>query len=305
MRAARPKFAIVREDPRTEAALLDDVRNVLLVASAGDTALTLAAQHPELRITAFDFNPRQIDLVRRKISARTDATELARLSQDGEFEGLFRVLRHFLLEFVVSGQELEAYFAATTADDAQDWLHRVFEEPYWSTAFELTFADRFLNTMFGPAATQHAPAGSYGPYFRRVFEQGLRRADGPSNPFLQHILLGRYLPGCEPAWYGPAAAPQLTFVHGSLTDVPNLATYDLVSLSNCLDWADDATARAWGDALSNGARQGCTLLLRQLNNTRDLRGFFPGFAFDTGRGDALLREDRSLFYNRIEVGVCT
>jgi S-adenosylmethionine-diacylglycerol 3-amino-3-carboxypropyl transferase len=297
----RPKFAIVREDHLTEAALVHDgVRRALLVASAGDTLLCLAKSFPELQITAFDFNPAQIDLVRRKILARDEPDERQRLSQDGEFEGLFRVLRHYLLEFVFDEDELAAYFDGRAP---AGWLDSCRANGYWSAAFDVAFADPFLHAMFGPAATQHAEPGSYGPYFRGVFERGLRRADGPRNPFLQHALLGRFGPGCEPPWYGPAPAPEFHFVQGSLPDVDDLATYDLVSLSNCLDWADDATAVSWGEALCAAAKPGCTLLLRQLNNTRDVRRFFPGFAFDDARGHALLTTDRSLFYNRIEVAV--
>jgi S-adenosylmethionine-diacylglycerol 3-amino-3-carboxypropyl transferase len=46
------------------------------------------------------------------------------------------------------------------------------------------------------------------------------------------------------------------------------------------------------------------VLLRQLNNTRDLRRHFaPTFTFDDTLGEDLLAQDRSLFYNRIEVAV--
>lgn len=300
MAEPRPKFAVVREDPRTEATLVErtGATSVLLVASAGDTALSLARQFPDLSVTCFDFNPVQLGLVERKIAARWDPAAAHALNQNGEFEGLFRVLRHFLLEFVVTESDLESYFTGALGEGVETW----FANPYWASAFDVSFADPFLNAMFGPAATQHADPGSYGPYFRAVFERGLRAPEGPANPFLQHVLLGEYLPGCEPPYLGDWPAPQIELVRGTLLDVPDLGRFDLISLSNCLDWSDDDTARAWGEAVCSSARSGCTLVLRQLNNERDVRGFFsPEFVFDDDLGAELLAADRSLFYNRIEV----
>ena len=296
----RPKFAIVREDAGTEAAVVERVgaARVLLVASAGDTALTLAGRFPALDITCFDFNPVQLDLVRAKVAASGDPERLRRLDQDGEFEGLFRVLRHFLLEFALTQRELDAFFEGRAR---AQWLDSVLESPYWPAAFDVAFSDPFLNAMFGPAATQHAAPGSYGPYFRSVFERGLLDPAAASNPFLRHPLQGAFGAAFEPDWYTrPVGSPRL--VQGSLLEVPDLWRFDLVSLSNCLDWADDSTASAWGAALG-AARSGCVVVLRQLNNTRDIRRFFPDFCFDDALGAALLGADRSLFYNRIEVGV--
>ncbi len=300
----RPKFAIVREDHRTEATLIEcsSARRVLLVASAGDTALSLGLQFPGLQTSAFDFNPVQLELVRRKVSALGDGSTLDRLSQDGEFESLFRVLRHFLLEFVVSGDEISAYFDRSAPPRS---LAQIFARRYWSTAFDVTFADPFLEAMFGSAATQHADPGSYGGYFRKVFEGGMLSADGPDNPFLQHVLLGHYRSGCEPPFYRASRSDRLEIglIEGTLTDVPDLERYDLISLSNCLDWADDETTREWGRALKASTRPGCLLLLRQLNNTRPIHQFFePQFRFDPELGARLLAEDRSMFYNRIHVG---
>ncbi len=52
------KFAVVREDPLIEEAVLDRIggRSALVVASGGCTALTLAARR-DRHIAAFDINP--------------------------------------------------------------------------------------------------------------------------------------------------------------------------------------------------------------------------------------------------------
>jgi S-adenosylmethionine-diacylglycerol 3-amino-3-carboxypropyl transferase len=303
------KFAVVREDPRLEEDLVrrTGTEGVLLVASGGCTALHLLARFPKLRVVGFDFNPAQLEHVREKAGA-AQRGELRRLNvkdadrralnQRGAFEGLFRGLRGAIAEFVAPEVDLEAFFAAARSERA-GLLSRWTASRYWPAAFQVAFADGLLHAMFGPAATQHAAPGSYPGYFQRAFERGLAREDAAENPFLQHVLLGRYL---EPPLYAAApASPPPELLLGTLLDVPDLGRFGLVSLSNVFDWSDDALVVAWADKLRREARPGCVVLIRQLNNQRNLRPFFPGFRFDDQLGRDFLNADRSLFYERFEV----
>lgn len=299
------KFAVVREDPTLEERLVErfSLRRPLLVASGGCTVLTLATRGDLERITAFDLNPAQLTHVERKAEARGDLAALgtvddpSSLAQCGAFEGLFRVLRRFVEEFVVGPERLTAYFERGERSVAREML----AAPYWPAAFATTFNDPFLHAMFGPAATQHAEQGSYPGYFRRVFERGLLRDDGPDNPFLQHVFLGRYR--VAPRFATEPARTPWELVRGTLLDVRELGRFDLFSLSNVFDWSDDDLVSAWATALTRESRPGSVILLRQLNNHRDLRAFFPEHRFDDALGRELFERDRSLFYERIEVGV--
>lgn len=301
---ARPQFAVVREDPRLEARLIErfGLQSAVVVASGGCTALTLARRHPTLKITAFDANPVQLEHCQRK-QAERDPRRLnvgdadpEGLNQRGVFEGLFRVLRGALVEFVTRPADIERFFDGAT-HLADVWR----AHPYWPTAFALAFGDPLLLTMFGPAALQHAPPGSYPSYFQGVFERGLAAPDATRNPFLQHVLLGAYRAEDAPAYIGGIGG-EVTWMPGGLLDAPTDA--GLYALSNIFDWSDDALVSAWAEHLKARAQPGTVVLLRQLNNTRDLRRFFtPAFTFDDALGAALHAQDRSLFYNRIEVGV--
>jgi S-adenosylmethionine-diacylglycerol 3-amino-3-carboxypropyl transferase len=310
----RLSFAVVREDPELEAALVRQfgAREVLVVGSGGCTALSLTAWFPWLSVTAFDINPAQLDHLRQKHQAalRQDRPLLnvedgseAGLNQRGEFEKLFRLLRTGGEQLVAPGGELGRFFDPS-CEERGALAERWFASPYWSPLFTSIFHDALLRAMFGPAATQHAEPGSYAGYFQRVFERGLRRPGAHRNPFLQHVFLGCYRREDEPGYLqGPPRMP--TLVQGSLLQVPSLGRYQLFSLSNVLDWSDDEEAERWGRALCEEAPEGSVVLLRQLNNRRDLRRFFaPRFTFDDGLGQRLFEEDRSLFYERIEVGVC-
>lgn len=300
----RPQFAVTREDPRLEAHLVDrfGIDRVVCVASGGCTPLTLARRPRPPAVIAFDLNPAQLAHCREKAACadparlNVEAADPRGLNQRGAFEGLFRLLRQVILEFVTTPAEIEAFFTGEA-----ELLDRWRTHPYWPTAFALAFADPLLLTMFGPAAIQHAAPGSYPGYFQRAFERGLAAEGAARNPFLQHVFLGRYRAEDAPAYVGRTGG-EITWIEGDLCAVP-VAGVGLFSLSNVFDWSDDALVERWADHLA-GAAPGAVVLIRQLNNQRDLRGFFaPAWRFDDALGAALLARDRSLFYNRIEVAI--
>jgi S-adenosylmethionine-diacylglycerol 3-amino-3-carboxypropyl transferase len=277
----RVKFAVVREDPELESELVrrTGARAALTVASGGCTALTLCKKHPGLAVTAFDLAPHQLEHVTAKLAAveRDDHEALARLNQVGEFEGLFRQLKLFLEELGGRGTK------------------------YWPVAFELFFSDALLHAMFGREATQHAEPGSYPRYFQRAFERGLDRPDAATNPFLQHVFEGRYR---EPPAYWGLRSPRLELFLGSLETVPSLDRFQVYSLSNIFDWSKDDLVARWAALLKASAAPGSAVIIRQLNNRRDVPRFFePEFVFDDVLGRELLARDRSLFYERILVGI--
>jgi S-adenosylmethionine-diacylglycerol 3-amino-3-carboxypropyl transferase len=267
-------------------------------------------------VTAFDINPAQLAHVRAKAEAvargdlaalNVEDTHPGALNQCGHFEGLFRVLRHFLIEFVLTERELAGFFdEGTPHAERLSLVDRWTRSPYWPAAFAVTFTDGFLHAMFGPAATQHAEPGSYPGYFQRVFERGLRHEQAARNPFLQHVLLGCYWRDTAPPYVHAGRELAVDLVEGSLTDVPELGRFEVISLSNVFDWSDDALVTRWARRLVDEAKPGCAILVRQLNNRRDLRRFFsPAFTFDDALSAAFLAQDRSLFYERFEVGFHT
>jgi S-adenosylmethionine-diacylglycerol 3-amino-3-carboxypropyl transferase len=315
---SRPlKFAVVREDPRVEAALVErfGVRSALLCASGGCTAFALAEQFPPLELSLYDFNPTQLAHVEARADAiaegrlaelNVDSASTDGLSQRGDFEKLFRLLRQAVLEFVAPEAELERFFAPSTPlADAHALARAWVRSPYWPAVFALAFTDELLVAMFGPDAVQHAERGSYPGYFARVFERGLLRDDGPRNPFLQHVFLSRYLPVDAPSFLSARRRFRFESHLGGVPDVPRLERFGLVHLSNIFDWADEALAARWTEAL-RALKPGAVVSLRQLNNQRDWRPLFgSGFRFEDALGAELLAADRSLFYERLTVAVRT
>lgn len=302
------KFAVVREDFAVEAELVEAAAPTacLTVASGGCTALALKHAFPSLDVHAFDLNRDQLAHARRKADAIADGAidrlnvddgSEAGLSQCGEFERLFRVLRFAWKQFVAPGDELETFFSADAATRARlvsTWC----ASGSWPALFEVAFAEALLHAMFGPDATRHAERGSYPSYFQRVFERGLGRPDAASNPWLQHVLLQRYL--TPPAFLTSRRRLEVSWHLGSLVDVPSLERFGVVSLSNIFDWSDAALVSAWAKALT-ATKPGALVVWRQLNNHRDWRPLFDGFDEDEALSSRCTAMERALFYERVTV----
>ncbi len=307
------QFAVVREDPAVELALLSDpaIDRALLIASGGCTALSLLSWRPELELTLVDFNPAQLELVQRKIGALADPSvgdtlwtvgcdAPNSLNGGGNFESLFRSLRRFIEEFIVPRDELLTAFEGRAALALA--TRRLVEHPYWPVAFELHFADSFLRAMFGDAAIQRAPATGYPAHFRAAFERGLGAPDALRNRFLHHLLLGHYLRRELPPYL---AQPPLTkiapeLVLGRISDVADLASFGLISLSNICDWMDASEVRALAHTLNERAASGATLLLRVLGESPPLRAALGGdWEFDDALAERLHAQDQSLFYSQL------
>ena len=313
------QFAVVREDPLIEMELLKHAKagRALLVASGGCVALSLKANFPDLELTLFDFNKAQLEHVQKKIEKLTGprgksfnrsfnigTPDPAGLNECGNFESLFRGLRGFIHDLVAPHDDFTRFFEDPNEDNG--FLNRVFGNRYWPVGFEMFFGDSLLNTMFGPAATQHAPKGSYPRYFQQVLEKGLRSQNVSENYFLHHIFLGHYRdrPESLPLYLrNSAPRPELQLIEGTIEGVPDLEEYDLVSLSNIMDWMSDSEVHALARLVCGQAKKGSVVVFRQLNNFSDFQAKFkPEFSFDEEKARELLERDRSLFYCKLSVG---
>lgn len=311
------QFSVVREDPMIEDQLIRDlgIQDVLMIASGGCTALTLQAAHPTTKFTLVDMNEAQIQLVQRKIHALRTLKEDERkfafnigkdnpkgLNACGNFEALFRGFKNFLEEFVLAPSDLRHMFSST--DHLSQAMEVLFKSPYWQVAFELFFSEALLKTMFGPLSIQHGPSGSYPSYFQRVIEAGLQRPTALTNYFLHHVFLGYYLdqPNCLPGYLiEPLPDYHFQFVHGKVDQVKDIERYQLISLSNILDWMESQELVLLAQKLGQKMSSGSILVFRQLNHRKELESVFKEW-FEFEDVSHHLVQDQSLFYSRLTIG---
>lgn len=307
------QFAVVREDPMLEAEIINKykLKNLLQVCSGGCSVLSLKALFPEINITAFDFNPHQIELTQKKNAALSNTADFNNLfninhnqannlNQCGNFESLFKGLREFIFEFILDYEKMSDLFATNQTLTSQQLTF--FNHKYWPVAFELFLHDSLLKTMFGQAAIQHAPSGSYSKYFQNQFEKAFKRADAAKNYFLHHVFLGHYLfeQDALPHYLAhPKVHQSIQYINGILENINDLKQYDLIQLSNIMDWMSENECKVLADQINKNTSKGTVILIRQLNNEQPILKHFPDFKVDEAFCEKLLNQDRSIFYSSI------
>lgn len=312
------QFSVVREDPEVELHLFRkfQFKNAALIGSGGCTAISLAMEFPQTKLTIIEPNPAQLDLIDQKVKAlrKLKGSTLRKtfgvgdagdrdlsLIEQGNFESLFRGLRKFVFDFVASKQEIARLLKS---GKKADW-RAVFKHRYWPVAFDLYFSNALLETMFGAAAIQHAPKHSYPTHFRQVIENGLLRADRKDNYFLYHILLGHY-PKYKSGWppYLRSTKNKIKFstFNGMAQEIEDFSAFDFVDLSNIFDWSSEIEVKSLAEKLANELKPGACILYRQLNTSKNFRSYFgQSLEWLGAESNRLHRKDRSLFYSSIHI----
>lgn len=311
----RLRFATSLDDPRLEADLLPRAmsKRALVFAGGGCSALTLALRYPDVAFTAFDPDPAQIAHVRAKMQA-SERRDLAHLNvgddavdglnASGAMEAVFRGFRARVQATVASREELTAFFGREKPLTELDAMVRGWiNDPGWSAACAASFGDE-LRAVLGTEADRHLDV-PWAEHVQKSLERGLRRDAAPENPFLSLVLLGQYGEDREPYYVRNGGVPvPLTLVEGPLAAVPDLKSYDLVSLSSSLDLASDEEVKATVSILAAALRPGAAVFVRQLGCRRSVRPFFEKeFWFDVSTGRRFAERDRSFLHHRFEVAV--
>jgi S-adenosylmethionine-diacylglycerol 3-amino-3-carboxypropyl transferase len=285
------KFAVVREDPELESSLVTRTGRPARCSPwprGGCTALALLARAPGPRGHGLRPQPHPARPCAREGTTRPRprparaqrraTTTPAGSTSAASSRGLFRVLRRFLDEFVIEARRGRAVLRR------QRLLRRdrraLDQPPLLARGLR-----RGLRRGIPPRHVRPPP-----PRSTRRRAHTRDTFSGPSRGGCA-VMTGPTIPFCSTCSWGGTSAPppytplpdaaHLTLVHGSLADVRELGRFDVISLSNIFDWSDDALVAAWAAHLAAHAKPGAHVLLRQLNNTRDLRRHFaPAFTFD-------------------------
>jgi S-adenosylmethionine-diacylglycerol 3-amino-3-carboxypropyl transferase len=173
-------------------------------------------------------------------------------------------------------------------------------------AFDSVMALPNLVRLFGEQAT-HNRVEPFARHFARRTRHVLATLPAADNPYLWQLLAGRFPEGTLSPWLTAPAPARLPEVSGSVTGMaealrtaPN--AFDLVHLSNILDWLTPAEASAALALAWEALRPGGCVLIRQLNSVLDIPSLGPRFDWQTGRAEALHARDRSFFYRALHLG---
>ncbi len=234
-----------------------------------------------------------------------DPACVARLGPDhvGRYERTFAALRRAL------GHDEEVGALLRLADPPAQ-ARRVAPETALGAALDRAFDEVFalpaLVALFGEGATANR-VQPFARHFAHQTRRVLASLPAATNPYLWQVLAGRLPPAATLPWLeapAPARLPEVrlerAFMNEALAEGDE--AFDLIHLSNILDWLDPAQAAETLDLAWRRLRPGGAVLVRQLNSTLDVPGAGPRFRWLPDRAAALLREDRSYFYRALHWG---
>ena len=306
-------FAVNREDHYVEYDVINrlDPNRMLMIGSGGCIALSIKTTYPDLDLNVIDVNPHQLTHINKKSKAVqcSDLKELnvhtkddSCLNQAGKFETMFQELRDSFIELVSNEKEVLSFFDSDMSDISRSIiLEKWTNHNNISTPFQNVFNDKNINKVFSDEATKHGSPGSYISYMKNKILTGLNKKDSHLNPFLQHIFLGYYQSDNAFPYMKSKNKLDLPMIEGSILNLDNIASYDVVSLSNIFDWSSDTVVKTHARYLSQ-MKKGSTIIIRQINNHKNWIEIFNDYFTEDKNFDSYWQEhDRSMFYDHIRL----
>ena len=325
---------------------LGPAARVSMVASGGCTAAFLAAAPNIGHLHLVDPNPAQLALCRLKLEllrtmppaerlallghAPLEAEQRGRqlsallrtldLAEDclgppafvaevgpdnaGRYERLFARLREALRDHE---EELDALLRLR---DPAEQARRAAPETALGQALDAAYDEVLalpnLVCLFGEGATQN-PVEPFARHFARRTRAALATLPAAANPYLWHMLRGRFPEGGTLPWLTLPMTERLspiTLTRGFMAEVlaAEREAYDFVHLSNILDWLTPDEARHTLRVAHQALRPGGQVFIRQLNSTLNILALGDSFRWHTFYAAGLLLRDRSFFYRRLHLG---
>jgi len=306
-------FAVNREDHYVEYDVINrlDPNRMLMIGSGGCIALSIKTTYPNLDLNVIDINPHQLTHINKKSKAVqcSDLKELnvhtkndSCLNQAGEFDSMFQELRNSFIESVSSKKEVLSFFDSELSDMSRSIiLEKWINHNNISAPFQNVFNDININKVFSDEATKHGSPGSYISYMKNKILTGLNKKDSHHNPFLQHIFLGYYQSDNAFPYMKSKNKLDIPMTEGSILNLDNIYSYDVVSLSNIFDWSSDTVVKTHARYLSQ-MKKGSAIIIRQINNHKNWIEIFNDYFTEDKNFDSYWQEhDRSMFYDHIRL----
>jgi S-adenosylmethionine-diacylglycerol 3-amino-3-carboxypropyl transferase len=173
-------------------------------------------------------------------------------------------------------------------------------------AFDSAMALPNLVALFGEGATRNR-CEPFSKHFARRTRHALASLPAADNPYLWQMLLGRFPQQVVYPWLAAPAPPRMPEVLWSVGDMAQalqarFQAFDLVHLSNILDWLAPEAARAILELAWKALRPGGVVFIRQLNSSLDIQALDRRFDWQDSESSALHARDRSFFYRRLHLG---
>jgi S-adenosylmethionine:diacylglycerol 3-amino-3-carboxypropyl transferase len=237
--AHRLLFGQMHEDAEIEREAFAGKSRVFCIASAGNTAFALAAEH---EVVACDINPVQLAYAERRAKGHPLMT--------GDAERAMSFARTFTPLIGWSHEDLRAFLSLShTVEQIAFWRDHL-DTLRFRAALDVLLSRSVLRTLYAPELLSILPP-KFGAVLRSRLERGFATHANAANPYAHSLLLG------ETSERRPPTATNLQFALGdaaSFLESCPPESFDGFALSNILD----GTSPSYGARVFRAVRRAAT-----------------------------------------------
>jgi Protein of unknown function (DUF3419) len=272
-------FGRMYEDAAIELTAFRPGGRIFCIASAGCTAMKLAAQN---QVIAVDTNPIQLAYVERRLEGGSVVR--------GTAERLLIFARALAPLAGWYPSRVRAFLELRDPQDQLLYWRLHLDTLRFRVALHILFSWRILRPIYSASLLKSLPA-HFGMVVRRRLERGFTRHSNRANPYARALLLG----GVDDAMHferNPSARRRIELVHADAAaylERQPAGSFDGFALSNILDGASTAYERRLLTAVKHAAAPGAAVVSRSFGE--------PSVAIPTNRA----AEDRTMLWGIVDV----
>ncbi len=216
-------FGAMYEDAEIEHAAFQGKDRVFCIASAGSTAVRLAAQH---EVVACDINPSQLAYAERRAAGGP--------VERGDAERAMNFARVFMPLVGWTSGTVRAFFGLSDVSEQMAYWRKHLDTHRFRAAFDALLCYASLRAAYAPQLLASVPP-RFGSVLRKRLETGFARHPNASNPYARALLLG------ENGERTQSTTRNIRFVladAASWLESCPAGSFDAFALSNILDGAE-------------------------------------------------------------------
>lgn len=226
------------------------------------------------------------------------------IDHEGRYEKVFQALRDELAPY---RNQLLVLFQARTPEeqiamlDEQSQLGRALD-----SALDKVMSQANLVALFGEKATANR-VQDFSRHFAHRIRTYIAHHLASNSAWLAHMLLGHFYDHTSFPWLTATPIrpmPSINYYQGLMNDflISNDTKYDVIHLSNILDWLNPEEAQQTLRLAYKALRPGGLVVIRQLNSTLNIVDLGSDFTWHEQTAQEFLKNDRSFFYRNFFIG---
>lgn len=268
-------FGCMHEDAEIELRAFEPDGRIFCIASAGCTAMRLAAHHT---VVAVDINPVQIAYVQQRLSRG--------FIQRGSAERILDFARTLAPLAGWSRRRVRAFVDLDDPDQQITYWRRHLNTRRFRAAFAFLFSRFVLRSVYSGAFLECLPP-NFGTILRARMERCFARHPNRSNPYAHALLLGKMC--SAPNARAPGQIQLECADAADFLERQPAESFTGFSLSNILDGANPAYERRLFAAVQHAAAPGAMVVLRSFRE--------PQCATETNHA----AEDRAMLWGIVDI----